>query len=109
MKISKELIKGSTAIMILKVISEGDSYGYQIVQLLYKKSNDFFTLNEGTLYPILHSLEKEGYVESYRKESDNGRERKYYHITAKGRLHLSALIEEWRLFAESVNCVLNRG
>ena len=109
MKISKELLKGSTAIMILQIISEGDSYGYQIVQLLYKKSNDFFTLNEGTLYPILHGLEKEGYVESYRKESESGRERKYYRITAKGRLHLIFQIEEWKLFVESVNCVLNRG
>lgn len=106
MKISKELVKGSTAIMILKVISEGDSYGYQIIQVLRKQSGDFFKMNEGTLYPILHSMEKEGYVESYRALSDIGRERKYYKITAKGQLHLAAQIEEWRIFAHSVNCVL---
>ena len=106
MKISKELLKGSTSIMILKVISEGDSYGYQIVQILYKRSNNFFKLNEGTLYPILHALEKEGYIESYRAVSEIGRERKYYKITARGKLHLNAQIEEWEIFANSVNCVL---
>ena len=108
MKISKELLKGSTAIMILKIISLEDSYGYQITQVLHKKSNDTFMLKEGTLYPILHSLEKEGYIESYRKESDSGRERKYYHITAKGKTHLTEQVEAWKVFSQSVNCVLNR-
>ena len=106
MKISKELLKGSTAIMILKIISEGDSYGYQITQMLYKKSHDFFKLNEGTLYPILHSMEKEGYIESYLQLSDTGRERKYYHITALGNIRLAAQIEEWTQFASSVNSVI---
>jgi len=109
MKISKELLKGSTSIMILKIISEGDTYGYQITQLLYKRSNDFFKLNEGTLYPILHSMEKEGYIESYKKSSETGRERKYYHITALGTMHLAAQIKEWQLFSESVDYVLNGG
>ena len=59
MKISKELLKGSTSIMILKVISEGDSYGYQIVQILYKRSNNFFKLNEGTLYPFENRMTEE--------------------------------------------------
>ena len=77
MKISKELLKGSTAIMILKVIAEEDSYGYRIVQTLAERSGDLFKLNEGTLYPILHTLEKEEIIESYRKEAESGRERRY--------------------------------
>lgn len=107
MKISKELLKGSTAIMILKVISEGDAYGYQITQQLSKKSDEVFKLNEGTLYPILHTLEKEGYVKSYRKATEGGRERRYYQITLEGRLQLTEKMEEWKLFASSVNRVLN--
>ena len=95
MKISKELLKGSTAIMILKVISEGETYGYELVQQLYRKSEGTFKLNEGTLYPILHTMEKEGYIESFRRESDSGRERKYYRITAAGKLQLVAQIQEW--------------
>ena len=107
MKISKELLKGSTSIMILKIISEGDSYGYQITQTLYKRSNEFLKLNEGTLYPILHSMEKEKYIESYLGKSETGRERKYYRITALGRLHLSSQIQEWELFSSSVTRILN--
>lgn len=107
MKISKELLKGSTSIMILKIISEEDSYGYQITQVLFKRSNEFLKLNEGTLYPILHSMEKEGYIKSYRKTSETGRERKYYQITALGKLQLSNQLDEWNLFSSSVNRVLN--
>ena len=106
MKISKELLKGSTSIMILKIISEKDSYGYEITQTLYQKSNNSFKLNEGTLYPILHSLEKEGYIESYRKNSETGRERKYYRITAIGMMKLNSQIKEWELFSSSVDLVL---
>ena len=107
MKISKELLKGSTAIMILKVISEGETYGYELVQRLYHKSQGTFKLNEGTLYPILHTMEKEGYIESFRRESDSGRERKYYRITAAGSIQLAAQMEEWSAFTKAVDGVLS--
>ena len=107
MKISQELLKGTTSIMILKIISEEDSYGYQITQSLYQRSNEFLKLNEGSLYPILHSMEKEGFVESYRKTSEIGRERKYYHITALGKIQLAKLMKEWEIFSDSVNTVLH--
>ncbi len=107
MKISKELLKGSTAIMILKMISEEDSYGYQIVQRIASKSEDIFKLNEGTLYPILHTMEKEGWIESYRNSGDGGRDRKYYRITSAGNLKLAVQLQEWRAFTNAVNGVLN--
>lgn len=106
MKISKELLKGTTALLVLQVISEKDMYGYQIIKEIGERSFDTFHLNEGTLYPILHTLEKEGWLESYRGESETGRERKYYRITAVGRLHLSARKEEWEAFTAAVNHVL---
>lgn len=108
MKINKELLKGSTAIMILKIICEEDSYGYQITQNLIQKSNNLFKLNEGTLYPILHAMEKEGLINSYKKESESGRERKYYSITASGRIKLSSLTEEWEVFSQTVSSILKR-
>ena len=107
MKISKELLKGSTSIMVLKVISEGDCYGYQIIQKIAQRSGEVFRLNEGTLYPILHTMEKEGYLESYRGESEAGRERKYYTITAQGKLQLAARMEEWTAYTEAVGGVLS--
>lgn len=106
MKVSKELLKGSTATMVLKVISEKDMYGYQIIQVIATRSDNTFNLNEGTLYPILHTMEKEGLLESYRSESDTGRERKYYRITATGRAALLTRLEEWKAFTSAVHGVL---
>lgn len=109
MKISKELLKGSTATMILKVISEGDSYGYEITQRIAARSGEVFKLNEGTLYPILHTMVKEGWLTVYEKESTTGRMRKYYSVTALGKARLALLLEEWRLFTASVDGVLAEG
>jgi PadR family transcriptional regulator PadR len=92
--------------MVLKVISEGDCYGYQIIQTIAQRSGEVFRLNEGTLYPILHTMEKEGYLDSYRRESEAGRERKYYTITAQGKLQLAARMEEWSAYTEAVGGVL---
>ncbi|MBQ8407743.1 MAG: helix-turn-helix transcriptional regulator [Clostridia bacterium] len=106
MKISKELLKGSTSIMVLKVIGEKDMYGYQIIQEIASRSKDVFKLNEGTLYPILHTMEKEGLLECYRGESETGRERKYYKITVAGKAVLATRLEEWKAFTLAVDGVL---
>ena len=83
MKISKELIKGSTAMLVMSVLKKNDMYGYKIIKELELQSESVFELKEGTLYPILHALEKENLLESYWEEFD-GRKRKYYHLTRKG-------------------------
>lgn len=106
MKISKELLKGSTGIMVLQLLSEQDMYGYMIIGQIESRSNAVFHMSEGSLYPILHSMEKDGLLESYRKVSEIGKERKYYRITSKGRLQLSMKLEEWNLFTQSVSDVL---
>ena len=106
MKIRKELLKGSTSIMILKIISKGDAYGYQITQELFNGSSEVFKLNEGTLYPILHTMEKDGLIKSYSKISEQGRLRKYYSITALGKVTLVAQVEEWKIFSSAVNSIL---
>lgn len=105
MKISKELIKGSTSLLVMSVLKEKDLYGYKIIKELELESENVFELKEGTLYPILHALEKENYLESYWDESD-GRKRKYYHITKKGLKALKEKQEEWKVFSVSVNKVL---
>ena len=105
LRINKELLKGSTSTMVLKIISEGDIYGYRIAQRLTEKSSGAFQLKEGTLYPILHSLEGEGYITSY-KTIESGRERKYYKITVLGVTKLNGMIEEWNVFSKCVSNVL---
>lgn len=82
MKISKELIKGSTAMLVMSVLKKNDMYGYKIIKELELQSESVFELKEGTLYPILHALEEENLLESYWEEFD-GRKRKYYHSPAK--------------------------
>ena len=106
MKISKELLKGSTALMVLRVIAEEDMYGYRIIREIADRSGETFRLNEGTLYPILHMLEKEGHLTSYDGQSETGRARRYYRITPQGRLHLAARIREWQVFSGAVAMVL---
>lgn len=107
MKISKELAKGSTGLLVLSVIHKQDMYGYQIIREIEMLSEDVFHLNEGTLYPILHSLEKEECLESYWEENETRRKRKYYHITTKGLKELERQKKEWKAYSEAVINVIS--
>jgi len=108
-KIDKELIKGCIPLMVLHLFKESDLYGYQIIKNLELLSNGAFIFKDGTLYPILHSLEKEGYITSYWQDSTTGRKRKYYRITEYGLGKLGERFKEWQYFTESVNLVLQGG
>ena len=107
MNISKELSKGSTALMVLSVLSKEDLYGYQIIRTVANLSDYVFQINEGTLYPILHSLEKNGFLVSYWSEpSETVRRRKYYKITPKGLKELASQQKEWKEYSSAVSKVL---
>lgn len=106
MKIEKSLLSGSTPMLVLSLLKDGDKYGYEMIEELAKRSNDTFHLKEGTLYPLLHTLEKEKLVRSYAKCTPGGRERKYYTLTAGGWERLEYKEKEWKLFSEKVNAVL---
>ena len=106
MKIEKSLLSGTTPLWILSLLRNGDKYGYEMVAELAKRSDDTFQLKEGTLYPLLHALEKEGFVSSYTKSAANGRERKYYHLTTSGMGQLERQEKEWKFFSEKVNAVI---
>jgi len=106
MNIEKSLLSGSTPMLVLSLLKDGDKYGYEMVEALARRSDDTFQLKEGTLYPLLHTMEKENWVESYTKSSQNGRERKYYRLTPQGRERLDYKEKEWQLFSQKVNTVL---
>lgn len=106
MKIEKSLLSGSTPMLVLSLLKGGDKYGYEMVAELARRSDDTFLLKEGTLYPLLHTLEKNGYVKSYVKATSNGRERKYYRLTSEGKAYLKEKEAEWKLFSEKVNAVI---
>lgn len=105
MKINKELLKGSTTMLVLNLLVEENMYGYQMIKALSKKSQNIFELKEGTLYPILHSLEEKKLINSYWDEVA-GKKRKYYSITKEGKSYLKDRKEEWKIFSNGINSVL---
>ena len=105
MKIEKSLIAGSAAMLVLKLLAEGDKYGYQITDELSKRSQNVFEMKSGTLYPLLHSLEQKSLVRAYEQE-EGGRTRRYYSITDEGRKALAEKSEEWRSYRLAVENVM---
>ena len=106
MKINKELLKGSTTVLILSILNRKDMYGYEMIKEIDLRSKGIFSFKEGTLYPILHNLESANYIESYWDDSTGNRKRKYYKITTDGKKLLLEKESEWKLFSETVNNVL---
>lgn len=105
MKIDKELLKGSTNLLVLSLLENENMYGYQMIKTLKEKSEDLFELKEGTLYPILHNLEEKGLINSYWDEA-TAKKRKYYSITEEGRKHLKSKKEEWNTFSNGISKVI---
>lgn len=106
MKIDKGFIGGSSILLVLYLLKERDMYGYEIIKELEEKSEKVFQYKEGTLYPVLHRLERENWVKSYKKKGDTGRERKYYSITDKGIKQLVEEKKQWELFSSSVGKIV---
>ena len=109
MKADKNLLSGSTTLLVLSLLSTGDKYGYEMIAELDERSDHTFTLKEGTLYPILHGLEKDKYLSSYQQQAPTGRMRKYYKLTKKGRQLLAEKQAEWARFHQGVQDVLSGG
>ena len=109
MMFDRELLKGSIALLILKLLSERDMYGYEIIQQAARRSDDTFQFKEGTLYPALHQLHRRGYLRSEWRVGKNGRQRKYYGLTTKGRKVAQEAQRNWRFFTNAVNAILAGG
>ena len=99
----RELLKGSTETLILSLLSEESMYGYMLVKEIDRRSDGYFQLKEGTLYPALHRLERDGLVEGEWEEAKSRQSRRYYHITPLGRERLDCLRHEWDQFTAAVN------
>ena len=105
MRISRELLKGSTDMLVLSLLENENTYGYEMIKKLTEKSENVFELQEGTLYPILHSLEEKNYITSYWDKTAS-KKRKYYSITNEGKKHLKEKKEEWKTFSCGINQVV---
>jgi PadR family transcriptional regulator PadR len=96
-----QILKGILEGCILLIISKENTYGYGILEIL--KHNGFSDITEGTIYPILIRLEKQGMLSSQLKESPLGPRRKYYSLTQKGESELSEFLQEWELLSKNVD------
>lgn len=103
--IDKGLVSGSTTLLILSLLSDKDMYGYEMIETLAKRSQNVFELKTGTLYPLLHQLVKAGHLTSYETEVKR-KKRKYYQLTATGRLFLEEKIKEWETYSSTVTDIL---
>lgn len=97
---------GSTTMLVLALLKDKEMYGYQIIEELERRSNNVFQMKEGTLYPILHTLEKDKFVTSKEREASNGRTRRYYHITTQGLKALEEKKAEWSVYSSAVTAIL---
>ncbi len=96
MEIGKDLVAASSTPLVLGILAEGDSYGYAILKRVRELSGGRMEWTDGMLYPVLHRLERLGYVESRWEVSDRGRRRKYYRITERGRQRLVEERRQWQ-------------
>ncbi|GIN73680.1 putative DNA-binding protein YwzG [Bacillus sp. J14TS2] len=105
---NRELLKGSTALILLQLLDERSMYGYELVKEMEKRSDYTLQVKEGTLYPALHKLEKQGFVEAFWEKQEKGPARKYYKLTETGEKLLKEKTSEWTLFSSMINRVLGK-
>jgi PadR family transcriptional regulator PadR len=104
---TQQLRKGSTRLAILQLLSEADSYGYHLLATIRDRTAGTLAIAEGNLYPALHTLEAEGHVTSYWRDTDPGTpQRKYYHLTPTGHRHLTHLVHEWNHHTRAITRLL---
>jgi len=101
-----ELLQGTLDMLILKIVALGPVHGYGISLRIRQISKDVLQVQQGSLYPALHRLEKRGWLEADWGESDNGREAKFYRLSAKGRKQLAAEHSNWDRLSEAIHLIM---
>lgn len=96
MEINKDLIAASSTPLVLAILAEGDSYGYAILKRVRELSGGHLAWTDGMLYPVLHRLERLGFIEARWETADSGRRRKYYRLTSRGRTQLAEERRQWQ-------------
>ncbi len=93
--LAKELVAASTEPLILSLLAKGESYGYALIQEVKRLSGDEIEWTDGMLYPVLHRMEREGWIQSRWGEAETGRKRKYYSLRADGKRALKEQRDQW--------------
>jgi PadR family transcriptional regulator PadR len=108
MHISKDLVAAASAPLVLSILAKGDSYGYAILKQVSEVSGGRLEWTEGLLYPLLHRLERSGHLESSWDDSTEGRRRKYYRITERGRAELAEQRRQWDAVVDTLRGAWHR-
>jgi len=103
---SLELLQGTLDVLILKTLSWGPRHGYAVARWLHDTSDDALRVEEGALYPALHRMERQGWIESEWGLSENNRRAKFYQLTPAGRQQLRSKATLWSRYAAAVTKVL---
>ncbi|KFZ30844.1 PadR family transcriptional regulator [Pseudidiomarina salinarum] len=103
MNLSKDLMAASSTPLVLGIIAEGETYGYEIVKRVEELSGGALNWTDGMMYPLLHRLEHQGLLESRWRVADSGRKRKYYAITTQGRKALAEQQQQWQVINEALS------
>ena len=104
-EVNVQFKKGVLNLCVLVLLDKQDRYGYELVQ----KISDQISISEGSVYPLLRRLTKEGYFTTYLQESTEGPPRKYYKLTDAGRKYLHEQLAEWKSFTDGVNTLIEEG
>lgn len=109
MKFERELLKGVAPTVVLEILARGRMYGYELSDAISQRSGAVLTLGKGTLYPLLYNLEAKKLIKGQWEQADNGRSRRYYSITSKGKGQLAQQKKQWEQLQAGVNLVLGMG
>lgn len=103
------LLQGTLDMMILRTLQQGSEHGYGIARRIQSTSGDVLRIEEGSLYPALHRMEKRGLIEASWKKSENNRRAKYYRLTSNGRKKLQTDAATWQRLSEAITSVMQSG
>jgi PadR family transcriptional regulator, regulatory protein PadR len=101
-----DLPQGTLELLVLKTLALGPQHGWAISERIKQVSRDALQIQQGSLYPALHRMERQGWIVAEWRASENNRRAKYYELTAKGRRRLETTVHEWRRLAAAVELVL---
>jgi PadR family transcriptional regulator PadR len=104
--LKKQTLDGNVETLLLAVLEKGPSYGYAIVQDINERAQGLLEMGEGTIYPVLHRLEERDLIAATWRTAENGRQRKYYRLTPKGKKALAENCRQWQLMSSVMEKVL---
>ena len=106
MKRDPQLVKGTVRLLVLRLLAREPMYGYQMIQHLRDRSEGYFRLGEGALYPLLHEMEEQRFLRAQWREQEGRPSRRYYQLTARGKKELARRLEAWQGFTRAIDLVL---